>query len=246
MNFLNKISNKNENKCKVHCVTVYIDVYHNNFWEWINHFTSSQFSVCHCWVLLIYIRIQKNDGASNFSGWSVSGREDMSCLRVSGRVYGWCSASLLVTISPAVMGASEPSPWLGSGVLWSRVHGWGQGCWRAAHRIKLMDLKSFSLILRTLNTFVFLFLFLESFLNICAVQRPSRRLHLKRLFFLPTYRYGAWVQPSLTTRDRELVSVLEVRIEPGDLNPRPLTPESVTLPTTPRAVPVQCTTVIWL
>ena len=31
-------------------------------------------------------------------------------------------------------------------------------------------------------------------------------------------------QPSLTTRDRELVSVLEVRIEPGDLNPRPLTP----------------------
>ena len=42
-------------------------------------------------------------------------------------------------------------------------------------------------------------------------------------------------QPSLTTRDRELVSVLEVRIEPGDLNPRPLTPQSVTLPTIPRA-----------
>ena len=38
-------------------------------------------------------------------------------------------------------------------------------------------------------------------------------------------------QPSLTTDDRELVSVLEVRIEPGDLNPRPLTPQSVTLPT---------------
>ena len=32
--------------------------------------------------------------------------------------------------------------------------------------------------------------------------------------------------PSLTTRDRELVSVLEVRIEPGDLNPRSLTPQS--------------------
>ena len=45
--------------------------------------------------------------------------------------------------------------------------------------------------------------------------------------------YGS--QPSLTTRDRELVSVLEVRIEPGDLNPRPLTPQSVTLPTIPRA-----------
>ena len=42
-------------------------------------------------------------------------------------------------------------------------------------------------------------------------------------------------QPSLTTRDRELVSVLEVRIEPGDLNPRPLTPQSVTQPTLPRA-----------
>ena len=42
-------------------------------------------------------------------------------------------------------------------------------------------------------------------------------------------------QPSLTTRDRELVSVLEVRIEPGDLNPRPLTLQSVTLPTLPRA-----------
>ena len=42
-------------------------------------------------------------------------------------------------------------------------------------------------------------------------------------------------QPSLTTRDRELVSVLEVRIEPGDLNPGPLTPQSVTLSTLPRA-----------
>ena len=34
---------------------------------------------------------------------------------------------------------------------------------------------------------------------------------------------------SLTTRDREQVSVLEARIEPGDLNRRPLTPQSVTL-----------------
>ena len=39
--------------------------------------------------------------------------------------------------------------------------------------------------------------------------------------------------PCLTTRDRELVSVVEVRIEPGDLNPRPLTPQFVTLPTLP-------------
>ena len=42
-------------------------------------------------------------------------------------------------------------------------------------------------------------------------------------------------QPSLTTRDRELVSVLEVKIEPGDLNQRPLAPQSVTLPTLPIA-----------
>ena len=41
--------------------------------------------------------------------------------------------------------------------------------------------------------------------------------------------------PYLTTRDRELVSVLEVRIEPGDLHPRPLTPDqSVTLLTLSR------------
>ena len=42
-------------------------------------------------------------------------------------------------------------------------------------------------------------------------------------------------QPSLTTHDRELASVLKVRIEPDDLNLRPLTPQSVTLPTLPRA-----------
>ena len=42
-------------------------------------------------------------------------------------------------------------------------------------------------------------------------------------------------QPSLTSRVRELFYVLEVRIEPGDLNQRPPTPQSVTLPTIPRA-----------
>ena len=68
-----------------------------------------------------------------------------------------------------------------------------------------------------------------------AVQRPSRRLHRRRLFFYPLTGTEHGSQPSLTTRDRELVSVLEVRIEPGDLNPRPLTQQSVTLPTLPRA-----------
>ena len=42
-------------------------------------------------------------------------------------------------------------------------------------------------------------------------------------------------QPSLATCDRELVSVLEARIEPRDLNLRYLTPQSVTLPTLPWA-----------
>ena len=54
-------------------------------------------------------------------------------------------------------------------------------------------------------------------------------------FFYPFAGTELGSHPSLTARDRELVSVLEVRIEPGDLNPRPLTPQSVTLPTLPRA-----------
>ena len=54
-------------------------------------------------------------------------------------------------------------------------------------------------------------------------------------FFYPFTVTEHGSQPSLTTRDRELVSVLEVKIEPGDLNPRPLTPQSVALPTLPRA-----------
>ena len=68
-----------------------------------------------------------------------------------------------------------------------------------------------------------------------AVERPSRRLQSRGLFFLPTTGIELGSKPSVTTRDRELVSVLEVRIEPGDLNPRPLTPQSVTLPTLPQA-----------
>ena len=58
-----------------------------------------------------------------------------------------------------------------------------------------------------------------------AVQRLGRM----RLFFPPLNGTEHGSQPSLTTRDRELVSVLEVRIEPGYLNPRPLTPQSRSL-----------------
>ena len=54
-------------------------------------------------------------------------------------------------------------------------------------------------------------------------------------FFYPLTGTEHGSQPSVTTHDRELVSVLEVRIEHGYLNPRPLTQQSVTLPTLPRA-----------
>ena len=95
----------------------------------------------------------------------------------------------------------------------------------------------------TVLFFVFVFCFCVVFWTVVAVQRPSRSLHRMRLFF--TYltngtEHGS--QPSLTTRDRELVSVLEVRIESGDLNPRPLTQQSVTLPTLPRTFSSACGT----
>ena len=54
-------------------------------------------------------------------------------------------------------------------------------------------------------------------------------------FFPPLNSTEHGSEPSLTTCDRELVSVLEVRIDPEDLNQRPVTPQSVTLPTIPRA-----------
>ena len=82
--------------------------------------------------------------------------------------------------------------------------------------------------------------------TVVAIQWPSRRLHHLRLFFpsLNGAEHGS--QPSLTTNDRELVSVLEVRIEPGDLNPRHLTPQSVTLPTIPQACNFWLLLLLWL
>ena len=70
---------------------------------------------------------------------------------------------------------------------------------------------------------------------LCAVPRDDVIESTRFLMRLPVI-IPPWSQPSLTTRDRELVSVLDVRIESGDLNPRPTTPQSVTLPTIPRAV----------
>ena len=87
----------------------------------------------------------------------------------------------------------------------------------------------------------FLFvLFLCSFLNSCGRSTAKSMTPPQETFFYPLNGSERGSHPSLTTRDRELVSVLEVRIEHGDLNPRALTPQSVTLPTLPRAGRVYC------
>ena len=84
-------------------------------------------------------------------------------------------------------------------------------------------------------TALFLFLFSCSFLNSCSCSTTKSMTPPKEIFFHHFNRTEHGSHPSLTTRDRELVSVLEVRIEQGDLNPRPLTQQSVTLPTLPQA-----------
>ena len=69
------------------------------------------------------------------------------------------------------------------------------------------------------------FLFLGSFLNSCGCSTAKSKTPPQgTICFYPLTGTELGSQLSLTTRDRELVSVLEVRIEPGDLNPRPLTP----------------------
>ena len=87
----------------------------------------------------------------------------------------------------------------------------------------------------SMNESVFSFKFWCSFLNCCGCSTAMSKTPPQETFFhqLNGTQHGS--SPSLTTRNRELVSVQEVRIEPGDLNPRPLTPQSVTLPTPPRA-----------
>ena len=88
-------------------------------------------------------------------------------------------------------------------------------------------------LLATVLWNVIIFCFWEVFWTVVAVQWPSRRLHHMSLFFPPRNGTEHGSQSSLTTRDRELVSVLEFRIKPGDLNLRPLTQQSVILPTIP-------------
>ena len=72
------------------------------------------------------------------------------------------------------------------------------------------------------KNFLYLLLFFNFsviFWTVVVVQWPSRRFHRRRPL----------------ARDRELVCLLEVRIEHGDPNPRRLTLQSVTLPTLPQA-----------
>ena len=59
----------------------------------------------------------------------------------------------------------------------------------------------------------FLFCFWVVFWTVVAVQRPSRRLHRRGLFFYPLTGTELGSQPSLTTRDRELVSVVKQTIK---------------------------------
>ena len=84
--------------------------------------------------------------------------------------------------------------------------------------------------------FVFVFLFLSSFQNSCGCSTAKSMTPPQETFFCPLNGTEHRSQPSLTTRDRELVSVLEIRIEPGDLNPRPLTPQSEVSGSNPRVL----------
>ena len=97
-----------------------------------------------------------------------------------------------------------------------------------AVEFKLIGMKPKKLELKPTKENVLLrfvcFVFGSFYSLLLGLFNGSRRLHRRRLFFYPLTGTEHESQPILTTRDRELVSVLEVRIEPGDLNPRPLTP----------------------
>ena len=74
-------------------------------------------------------------------------------------------------------------------------------------------------------------LVLVFFLNSCGCSKTPPLVS----FFHPLNGTEHGSPPFLTTCDRELVSVLEVSIESEDLNLRPPTLQSITLPTLPQA-----------
>ena len=87
--------------------------------------------------------------------------------------------------------------------------------------------------IKKVHLLFFIFVFCVVFLNSCGCSTAKLMTPPQETFFHPLNGTEHGSHPSLTTRDRELVTVLEVRNEPGDLNPRPLTPQSVNLPTVP-------------
>ena len=99
----------------------------------------------------------------------------------------------------------------------SKIHSWG---WTIFDSVSHLGWLS-----RTAVCLFVTFLFLGNFLSSCGCSTAKSKTPPQETIFLPTYRYSAWVPTILTTRDREHVSVPEVRIEPGDLNPRSLTPQ---------------------
>ena len=70
-------------------------------------------------------------------------------------------------------------------------------------------------IYRMSYSIYFLFLLLSSFLNSCGCSNGQVEDSTAGDFFYPLNSTEHRSQPSLTTRDRELVSLLEVRIKPG-------------------------------
>ena len=72
--------------------------------------------------------------------------------------------------------------------------------------------------------FYIFFQFQYCFLNSCGCSTAKSKTPPWEIFFCSLDGTENGSPPFLTTCDRELVSVLEVRVEPGDLNPGPLTP----------------------
>ena len=85
-------------------------------------------------------------------------------------------------------------------------------------------MSEFGTVCEKVESFVLL---LCSFLNSCGCSTAKSKTPPHETFFYPLNGAEHGSQPSLTPRDRELVSVLEVRIDPGDLNLRPLADTAV-------------------
>ena len=84
------------------------------------------------------------------------------------------------------------------------------------HENRASSFLSYAPQVRKSTHFWVCFCFWVVFWTVVAVQQPSQRLH-RMIFFSQLNGTEHGPQPSLTTHDREQVSVLEVNIKPGDL-----------------------------